>query len=31
VLTTAGDSVFGELRELYESEERLRMPGDWKP
>jgi hypothetical protein len=30
-LTTAGDSVFGELRELYESDSDLRMPADWKP
>lgn len=30
-LTTAGDSVFGEMRELYESDSTLRMPTDWTP
>jgi hypothetical protein len=30
-LTTAGDSVFTEMRELYESDSTLRMPADWNP
>lgn len=30
-LTLAGDEAFPELRALYESEPRLRMPPDWPP
>lgn len=30
-LTTSGDTVFPELRELYESDLSLRMPADWNP
>lgn len=30
-LTTSGDSVFTEVRELYESDSSFRMPEDWKP
>jgi len=30
-LTTSGDSVIDEIRLLYESNERLRMPPDWRP
>jgi hypothetical protein len=29
-LTTARDGAFGELRELYESDATLRMPGGWE-
>ncbi len=28
-LICAGDETFGEIRRLYESDERLRMPADW--
>ena len=30
-LTVKGDSAFAEIRILYESNERLRMPSDWQP
>jgi hypothetical protein len=30
-LATSGDSAFGEIRSLYESNERLRMPADYQP
>ena len=28
---SGGDSTFEEMRSLYESDERLRMPAGWKP
>jgi len=30
-LTVAGDAQFEQIRSLYESDERLRMPADWQP
>ena len=30
-LLTSGDRVFNEIRSLYESDARLRMPADWQP
>ena len=30
-LLTSGDSAFNEIRSLYESDARLRMPSDWRP
>jgi hypothetical protein len=30
-LTMAGDAQFAQIRSLYESDERLRMPSDWQP
>ena len=30
-MITQGDGAFGEIRSLYNSNERLRMPADWRP
>jgi hypothetical protein len=30
-LVNSGDTAFEEIRSLYESDERLRMPADWQP
>jgi hypothetical protein len=30
-LVLSGDQAFGEIRSLYEADERLRMPADWRP